>query len=55
MENRRKVKVLGQRMCSSVGKCEVGVLWDVGVPGVKICMLVCTQAALKHTLVKSRA
>lgn len=53
MENRRKVRRLGQRMCSSVGRREVRVFLGVGAPGVQICVLVCTQAPFRHTLAKS--
>lgn len=40
-------------MCSSVGEFEGSVTRGMGTPGVQICVLVCTQAALRYTLVKS--
>lgn len=49
MKNRRTVRVLGQRMCSSVRECEVGVLGGMDAPGLQICVLVGTQAALRCT------
>lgn len=53
MESRRKVTVLGQRMCSSVGDFEGSVPRDMSTPSVQICVLVYTQAALRYTLMKS--
>lgn len=46
MESRRKVAVLGQRMCSSVGKFEGGVSRGMDTPGVQICVHESSQIRL---------
>lgn len=48
MKNRRMVPALRQKM-------RARVRWNaLECPGVQICECKCTQAALRHTLVKSR-
>lgn len=39
----------------NVGQYQARVFWGIGAPAGQICALMCTQAAFRHTLVKSRA